>query len=181
MGISRATLVVTLLAVTMAALIALVVWDANRPLTGDWQSDEVFDESRFTLRLKRLATGPWSKAIPEIAERSQTLDRPSNPEEFYLFAEFELRIDGKPWRRVDANSPGMPNFRETELFYRGQKLQSHGSTALLPGTQPGSIVMAWGKVTSWKRGYGRGEMVVRQEISFERGGKIDAKFRFSAR
>lgn len=181
MAVSRPTLVLLILTTMIAGLIVLLVWDANRPLTGDWQLDQPFVESRFTLRLKRLATGPWSQAIPEIAERARTLDRPADPEEFYLFVEFELQIDGKPWREKDADDSGIPNFRESELLYNGQKMQSHGTTALLPGTQPGSIVMAWGRMTSWKRGFGPGEMVVRQKITFELGDRIDAAFRFFAR
>jgi hypothetical protein len=181
MALSRPTVALAVLTLAIASLLGFLIWDANRPLTGDWRPDKAIDESHFTIHLKRLTTGPWSQPIPEIAERERTLDRPADSEVFYLFVEFELQVDGRPWREIAEGGPGIPKFHETVLSYKDQKMQSHGTSALLPGTQPSSIVMAWGNISSWKRGYGPGEFVVRQKISFEFGGKIDAEFRFSAR
>lgn len=158
MAFSRPTIALSILILAICALFGFLIWDANRPLMGDWQPDQAFGESRFTFRLKRLATGPWSYAIPEIAERERTLDRPADSEEFYLFAEFELQIDGKPWREISAGGPGIPNFHETELSYRGRKMQSRGTSALLPGTQPGSIAMAWGKIPNGSGDTDRGSL-----------------------
>jgi hypothetical protein len=184
MALSRPTVALTVLTLAIASLLGLLIWDATRPLKGDWRPDKAFDESRFTIRLKRLTTGPWSQPIPEIAERERTLDRPADSDAFYLFIEFAVQLDGKPlppWPEIATRGPGIPNFHEPDLSYRGQKLQSDGASALLPGTQPGSFVMASGGVSPWKRGLGPGEFIVRQKITFEFGDKVDAEFRFSAR
>jgi hypothetical protein len=179
MAVKRPTLLVIAVAAVVAGLAALVVWDAYRPVVGDWRPQQRFEHPRVSIQLKRLAVGPWSRAIPEAIDRADTMDRPKDLDAFYVYVELGFDFDGLPMRK--AAESATRSFRFTDVSYNGEELTNRGTAATFRGTDPDSEVFAFGRIVPWKRGFGQREFVVQQEVTLETGEKVRAVFRFPAR
>jgi hypothetical protein len=179
MAVKRPTVLVIAVAAVVAGLAALVVWDAYHPVVGDWRPQQRFEHPRVSIRLKRVAVGPWSHAIPEAIDRAETMDRPQDPDAFYLYIELEIDFDGLPMH--EAANVATRSFGLTDVLHNGEVLTNRGTSAMLYGEDTDSIVFAFGEIMPWKRGFGPGEFAVQQEVTLETGEKVRAEFRFPAR
>src|SRR5215471_15497225 len=167
--LKRPTLVLIVLALVVAALFALVAWDASRPLTGDWEPRQEFVHPRVRMRLRRLTVLPWSQAIPLIAERGLADRAPLGPDDLYLLVELGIEVDGIP---IYAEPGMVESVTQTEVAYNGKAVNGFRRSGAYAGGGPDSTVEMWYGIAPWKRGFGSGEFFVRKALTLKDGETI---------
>ena len=176
--IKRPTLVLIVLAVVIAGLLGLVVWDANQPLTGDWTPGTEITQGRVRLRLKRVVIHPWSQPIPEVKGYLTTALGQGTSREYFLYLELGVYVDGLPI--VEAVNGGLHSTGPLVVQYNGRSTSTYGAFGTYPGDEKDSSIHFWSRINPWARGFGPGELTIRQTVTLDDGSKETCEFRVPA-